>query len=112
MLATVGTSKENLSALTDFVINFEDRQKLRILENMVADLQVILPELLRSVVGIKEQSKFSKFAADDERMELEFIRYELDEYIQEIKVNVERAKALKCRAQSTARLVRHIIRCL
>jgi len=43
---------------------------------------------------------------DDQRSEMEAIIEELDEYIGEVRIHIERAKNLKDKANSTAQLVR------
>ena len=108
VLATVGTSKENLSPLTDFVINFEDRQELKILEDAVVDLEVIIPTLLRTVRGIRKQCEICSDEAimtAEESIELEAIRDEFDQYIAELELCQERAAKLNGTAKSTAQLV-------
>ncbi len=109
MLATVGTDKVNFSPLTDFKIDFEDRQELKIIEDYVLGLEVILPGLLDSITGVRDQcmSNLTSYAhEDDQRYEMEDILEELNEYIREVKIHIERAKNLKDKANSTAQLVR------
>jgi hypothetical protein len=104
----VGAEKENLSPLTDFTVNFIDRQNLKILEDYVIDLQVILPTMLCNIMGIREQcgnwckrhhGKRSHDCDCDQILE------EFDEYVKEVQSYVKRAGALKERAKSTAHLV-------
>lgn len=112
MLADVGPEKENLSPL-NFNINFGDRQALKILEDSIIDLGIILPSMLNTIKKIREQFKNSN--ARDAAMEkskeensfLEQVMEEFDEYIEEAGMLVQRAKSLKETAKSTARLVSH-----
>ncbi len=109
VLATVGTDKVNFSPLTDFKIDFEDRQELKIIEDYVLDLEVILPGMLDSITGVRDQCVSNLTAydhEDDQRYEMETIIEELNEYIGEVKIQIERAKNLKDKANSTAKLVR------
>jgi hypothetical protein len=108
VLATVGTNKVNLSPLTDFDINFEDRQELKIIEDYVLDLQIILPTMLDSITGVRDQCALyliSFVDEDQERHEIEAILAEFNEYIGEVKMHIERAKILKDKSKSTAQLV-------
>jgi hypothetical protein len=110
VLATVGTDKVNFSPLlTDFKIDFEDRQELKRVEDYVLDLEVILPGMLDSITGVRDQcmSNLTSYDhKDDQRSEIEAIIGELDEYIGEVRIHIERAKNLKDKANSTAQLVR------
>lgn len=109
MLATVGTDKINFSPLTDFKIDFEDRQELKIIEDYVLDLEVILPGMLDSITGVRDQcvSNLTSYNhEDDQRYEMEASIEELNEYTGEVKIQIERAKNLKDKANSTAQLVR------
>jgi hypothetical protein len=109
VLATVGTDKINFSPLTDFKIDFEDRQELKIIEDYVLDLEVILPGMLDSITGVRDQCVLNLTSydhEDDQRYEMEAIIEELNEYIGEVKMHIERAKNLKDKANSTAQLVR------
>jgi hypothetical protein len=112
VLADVGPEKENLSPL-NFNINFGDRQALKILEDSIIDLGIILPLMLNTIKKIREQFKNSN--ARDIGMEKskeedsfhEQVMEEFDEYIEETEMLVQRAKSLKETAKSTARLVSH-----
>ena len=108
VFAAVGTEKENLSPLTDFNINFVDRQTLKILEDSVIDLQVILPTLLETVIGIRDQCR--KFIVrckltKEETDLIELVSDEFDEYVRVAQCHVERAKILRQRATAIAQLV-------
>ena len=99
----------NLAPLTDFVINFEDRQELKLVEDLVLDLQVILPGMLDAVMGIHEQmTHLHNTCVDLPReglCEMFAIINEFSEYIREVKMYISRAKSLKDMSKSTARLV-------
>lgn len=108
MLATVGNDDVKLSPLTDFNINFEDRQELKIVEDKILDLQVILPGMLSTISGVQETCKQHCKGLEsmyNERYELDAIIGEFDEYIKESRMQIDRAKALRDMAKSTARLV-------
>lgn len=108
VLATVGDNKSNLSPLTDFNVNFEDRQKLKMLEDQVLDLRVILPGILESIIGVWESCRecsATLLLSHAEKSELEEVIDELDEYAKEAKRLIERSQSLKAKAKSTAQLV-------
>ena len=101
-----------MSPLTDFNISFENRQELKVVEDMVLDLQVILPGLLDSITGVHNQcvNDFNTSTyKQNEKYQIEAIIGELSEYIQEAKFYIERAKTLKDKARSTAQLVRCLL---
>jgi hypothetical protein len=109
VLATVGTDSVNMSPLTDFKLNFEHRQELKLVEDMVLDLQVILPGMLDSIIRVRDQCKDvsnSPCYSREENHEIAVIIGELNEYAREAKMHLERAKTLKEKAESTAHLVR------
>ena len=117
ILATIGTekactNKANFSPPTDFNINFDNRQELKIIEDYVLDLQVILPAILDLIIGVRNQFTADLILSDhgDEgKYEFEVVLGELNEYIGEIKMYIERSKNLKDRARSTAQLVGYIL---
>jgi hypothetical protein len=107
VLADVGSEKENLSPL-NFTINFGDRQELKILEDSIIDLEVILPTMLSTIIRIREQCKKCNETVsleEDEKCFLEQVMEEFDEYVREAEMLVKRAKTLKETARSTAQLV-------
>ncbi|KAH9211753.1 hypothetical protein DL95DRAFT_369317 [Leptodontidium sp. 2 PMI_412] len=107
VLATVGNNKANLSPLTDFNINFAHRQELKIVEDQVLDLQVILPSMIDSIRGVREACV--RFQAeypmeDGKKLELEAIIEEFEDYEKQAAMLSDRAKVLKANAESTAQL--------
>ncbi|TVY44398.1 hypothetical protein LSUB1_G002055, partial [Lachnellula subtilissima] len=101
--------KENLSPL-DITINFEDRQDLKIIEDSIIDLDVILPTMLNTIKRIREQcEKCNEGVGDDERCYLEEILEELDEYVREAELLVQRANILKETARSTSQLISNLL---
>lgn len=113
VLATVGTNKESLSPLTDFNINFEDRQELKIVEDQILDLQIILPSMLEAIIRIREElhilSRGAGQISVEDREEVEHILEEFEEYEREVKVHIERAKTLKEQSLSTSQLLSDVL---
>jgi len=112
VLATVGNNKANLSPLTDFNINFEHRQELKIVEDQVLDLQVILPSLVDAIHGIR--AACARFAAGSstkglDTFDLDTIVDEFEDYEKQANLLTERAKTLKANAESTAQLLSDLL---
>jgi hypothetical protein len=85
---------------------------LKIIEDYVLDLQVILPGILDSITGVRDQcmaALISPDHGDEEKYGVEAILGELNEYIGEVKMHIERAKNLKDKAKSTAQLVSYTL---
>lgn len=105
--------KENLAPLTDFNINFADRQELKNLEDEVLDLQVILSTMQKTIARIQNHCKKSCLSlkkTKSEEMQLEMIIDEFDEYIVEAEALLDRSKVLQRKSQSTSQLVSQLLR--
>ena len=114
VLATVGKPAGHMASSLDFKINFDDRQELKLVEDQVLDLQVILPGILDAVAGVKKAcerflSTSSSHLPEAEKCEIEEIVDELEEYCKEAKILTERAKILTARAMSGARMVQTLL---
>jgi hypothetical protein len=97
-----------LAPLTDFQINFADRQELKNLEDEALDLQVILSTMLKTITRIRDHCKKSCQDLPMTKMEqqyLDLIIEEFDEYIREAETCLERCKILQRKANSTIQLV-------
>jgi hypothetical protein len=105
VFAKVGTKEENLSPLTGFNINFMDRQALKLLEDSITDLKVILPTLLSTVIRIREQCQMCCSMDCSNRQEKCDCDQQFDEYIKELGLYVIRADVLRDKAKCTAQLV-------
>lgn len=107
-MAPVGTATESTSPLTEYIINFEDRQELKVLEDLVVDLLVILPTLVKTLKDIKRQydmSYFKKNMTKEEEMEMQAIKNELEEYLNEMETYSYRATALNASVKTTTQIV-------
>ena len=99
---------ENLSTLTNFKINFADRQDLKIVEDAVIDLGVILPTSLSTIIRIKDQCQVSADRmkmSQEESFDFDSMMEEFEEYIREARQLVDRSKSLKESVSSTTQLV-------
>jgi hypothetical protein len=114
VLAKVGEEKENLSPVTDFKVNFVDRQNLKLLEDSVIDLQIILPTMLNTIVRLCDQCKkcCERHCNKGEgKCDCDQIIEEFDEYVKEVEMHVERAKILRERSKSISQLVSFVRQC-
>ncbi|KAH8590924.1 hypothetical protein B0O99DRAFT_633823 [Bisporella sp. PMI_857] len=112
VLATVGSKKENLAPLEDFNINFEDRQNLKIIEDAIVDLQVVVSTMLKTVKGLYkhcEKSSEELIVTHEEREKLGLIFEEFKHFVSDAEMYLERAAALKDKAASTARLLSDLL---
>ena len=108
VMADVGTTTETLSPLKDFIINFEDRQDLKVLEDSVVDLLVILPKFVQTIKDIKMHCMTCHSGVvmnDEDAAETQAILDEFDEYIREMEMYADQARALNTSAQATTQLV-------
>jgi hypothetical protein len=105
VFAKVGTKEENLSPLTGFNINFMDHQALKLLEDSITDLQVIMPTLLSTVIRIREQCQMCCNMDCSNRQEKCDCDQQFDEYIKELGLYVIRADVLRDKAKCTVQLV-------
>ena len=108
VLAKVGAERENLSPLMDFNINFVDRQRLKLLEDLVIDLQVIFESMMSYIKGIRNScERYCKklCSAKDSECDCIQVMDQLDLHIAEVELHIARAKILRDRAGATAQLV-------
>ncbi|KAF2185420.1 hypothetical protein K469DRAFT_707665 [Zopfia rhizophila CBS 207.26] len=112
VFAKVGMKENNISSLADFNINFMDRQELKLLEDSVADLRIILPTLLNTVIQIRKQCQLgcSTYCVNtDHKWNCCWIVDQFDGYIRELEMHVERAHVLKDKIRSTATLLSDLL---
>jgi hypothetical protein len=86
------------------------RQELKVIENYVMDLMIIVPAMLDTIDGLRLQCRTFLEASEveltkAERSCHEMILREFDEYVKDAKLNVDRARELKSRTESTINLV-------
>ena len=86
-----------------------DRQDLKVLEESILDLQVILSTMVKTIIRLRDHCKSTSKKlrmSEEETNSLELIVDEFDEYIREAETYAERSVVLKAKAHSTAQLVR------
>ncbi|TGO38123.1 hypothetical protein BHYA_0081g00190 [Botrytis hyacinthi] len=91
-------------------IGFESRQELKVLEDFVLDLLMILRTKLETITGIRDQYKeyaneFGKQMEPEDRASRYLILREFDEYVKDAESYLGYAKELKDRIQSTVTLL-------
>lgn len=96
---------------SDHGINFDTRQELKVLEDYVLDLLMILPTKVDTITSLRNQCKnyikrLGKQMTAEEKAFHEFILREFDEYVKDAEFCLRRATDLKERIQSTVILVR------
>ena len=94
--------------MTDFNINFIDRQTLKLLEDSVIDLQIILSTSLSTIIRMRGQCKkcCERHCKKGEgKCDCDQIIEEFDEHVKEVEMHVGRARVLRERAKSIAQLV-------
>ena len=100
--------KEATSSVLDFRIAFADRQRLQQIEDLIIDLQVILPVVSENVSRIKDacreccQKHCARFSLD---CDCEEIMKEFDETIRELDLQLKRTISLRDRATAVSNLV-------
>ena|SRR5438045_2485192 len=104
-LAQVKSESEKLSPLTNFDLNFVDRQRLKMIEDKVLDLVIIFESLHNTLSKLIRQCQSHCLGSTCIDCSCAITIEELDEQIHEVQVNLKKADILHKRAQSTAQLV-------
>lgn len=99
--ATVGQGK--LSSLIDFEINFEDRQKLLIVEDRALDLLTIFESTSDTITSILEEYEFVYYEYKDSRSDRTLAG--LRDCLREVELYRKKVEVLCKRIQATASLV-------
>jgi hypothetical protein len=95
--------------LTDFEVNFVDRQRLKMIEDKVLDLVIIFESLYNTLSKLQRQCQ--SHCLGDRCMDCScaLTSEELEEQMHEVQVNLKKADILHKRAQGTAQLVSYIL---
>jgi len=109
VFTTVGVKDENQTATSDLSITVADRQALKLLEDSITQLQIILPSLLRTVVRLKSEcDECCKITCSSQphTCTCAQVLQRFDRYISELQMHVHRANVLKQEAKCVSQLVR------
>ena len=105
MLAEVRSGAEKISPLTNFPINFVDRQKLKMIEDKILNLVIIFESLYSTLSKLKHQCKSHCLEKHCMDCTCSSTIDEFEEQMHEAQVNLKKADVLHKRAQGTAQLV-------
>jgi len=103
-----GSVAEATSSALDFGISFADRQRLQQIEDLIIDLQVILPVIQDNALGIKDACRecCRKHCANVSLdCDCEGIMREFEETIREVDLQLKRTILLRERATAISKLV-------
>jgi len=106
MLAELPRDDVEVSSVVNFTPNFVDRQKMKMIENKVLDLLVILESLRNTLYMLKRRCENQCLGMECENCTCGRISEELEERILENQIDLRIAKVLLKRAQGMAQLVR------
>jgi hypothetical protein len=99
--ATVGQGK--LSSIIDFEINFEDRQKLLVVEGQALDMLTIFESTSDTITSILQEYEFVNYGYKDSRSDRTLAG--LRDSLREVELYRKKVEVLCKRIQSTASLV-------
>jgi hypothetical protein len=108
VFALVGVKDKNQSLLSNLTIKVEDLKALKLLEDSVTQLQVILPTLLKTITGLRAECHEScKMICSNQEDSCDCARVlvRFNTFINDLEMYVQRANVLKEEAKSAARLV-------
>ena len=105
-LAEVQSETERLSPLTNFNINFIDRQRLKITEDKILDLVIIFESLYNTLSKLHIQCRNHCLGNNCKDCNCASTLDELGDQMHDVQLNLKKADILYKRAQSTAKLVR------
>lgn len=105
-LAEVQSETERLSPLTNFDINFIDRQRLKMTEDKILDLVIIFESLYNTLSKLHIQCRNHCLGDNCKDCNCASTLDELEDQMHDVQLNLKKADILYKRAQSTAKLVR------
>ena len=108
VFAAVDANERSQSRLPDIQISIGDRQTLKLLEDSISDLQLILPTLLSTIDGL--QKEFYKWCRHTcltqvKTRSCDHVLSQFDIHKKELELYIHRAEVLRKKAQDTAKLV-------
>lgn len=108
-LAQVQSDTERLSPLTDFAINFVDRQRLKMTEDKILDLVIIFESLYNTLSKLHLQCRNHCMGGDCIDCGCTAILKEFEDQMHDVQLNLKKADVLFKRAQSTAKLLSDLL---
>jgi hypothetical protein len=104
-LTQVENESEKLSPLTDFALNFVDRQRMQMIIDKVLDLVIIFESLYNTSSKLRRQCELHCLKGRCSDCVCSSTIDELEEQMHEAQVNLKKVDILHKRAQGTAQLV-------
>jgi len=108
-LAQVQSDTTKLSPLTDFAVNFVDRQRLKMIEDKVLDLLIIFESIFNTLSKLQRQCRLHCLGDECKDCTCPITIEELEEQMHEAQVNLTKADILHKRAQGTAQLLSDLL---
>lgn len=109
-LASVEDPDQKLSRLTDFDLNFIDRQRMQMIIDKVLDLVIIFESLYNTLSKLQRQCKLHCLGDRCKDCSCSSTIEELEEQMHEAQVNLKKVDILHKRAHGTAQLVSLILK--
>ncbi|TVY81366.1 Serine/threonine-protein kinase dkf-1 [Lachnellula suecica] len=109
MLAHVRSEHEKLSPLTDFTVNFIDRQRLKRIEDKVLDLVIVFESLYNTLSKLQRQCQLHCVEARCKDCSCSITIEEIEEQMNEVQQNLKKVEALHKKAQGTAHLLSDLL---
>ncbi|KAH8651810.1 hypothetical protein BGZ60DRAFT_420312 [Tricladium varicosporioides] len=108
-LAAVQNEDDKLSPLTDFAVNFVDRQRLKMIEDKVLDLVIVFESLYNTLSKLRDQCRSHCLGSQCRDCTCYLTNEELEEQMHEAQVNLKKVDILHKRAQGTAQLLSDLL---
>lgn len=106
VLAETHIDRSKFHPLTDYNISFNDRQTLKLFEDKVVDLRMILSTMHENLIGICDYiRRVSKDEQSTDQSFIDAIIEELEALVREAEASRSRGEALKARIKSAINLV-------
>ena len=104
-MTKVQNEAERLSPLTDFAVNFVDRQRLKVLEDKILDLVIIFESLCDTISKLLLQCRKHCMGNLCVDCICAATIDEFEDLMHDVQLNLKKADVLYKRAQGTAQLV-------
>jgi len=108
-LTQVQNESEKLSPLTDFALNFVDRQRMQMIIDKVLDLVIIFESLYNTLSKLRRQCELHCLKEECDDCVCSSTIEELEEQMHEAQVNLKKVDVLHRRAQGTAQLLSDLL---
>jgi hypothetical protein len=104
-LAQIQSDTERLSPLTDFAVNFVDRQRLKMTEDKILDLVIIFESLFNTISKLHLHCQNRCLGTECIDCCCSAVLEAFEDQMNDVRLNLKKVDVLHKRAQSTAKLV-------